>query len=125
MRNISFPKKFNRVHYHTMVFLVYGVVQILIPYAFNFYVLLVQMAILGLMDGVYLCFIVPISFDVSESPVLANHAIGKKINLKVLHLVCRYYGMAKTKTLKISALPLVETSLQELLTFFNKKDTIM
>ena len=42
----------------------------------NFYVLLFQMAILGLMDGVYLCFIVPISFDVSESPLLANHAIG-------------------------------------------------
>ncbi len=54
----------------------YGIVQILIPFAMNFYVLLFQMAILGLMDGVYLCFIVPISFDVSESPLLANHAIG-------------------------------------------------
>ena len=28
------------------------------------------------MDGVYLCFIVPISFDLSESPKLANHAAG-------------------------------------------------
>ena len=48
----------------------------MIPFATNFYILLVQMAILGMMDGVYLCFIVPISFDVSESPKLANHAAG-------------------------------------------------
>ncbi|CAF0800646.1 unnamed protein product [Brachionus calyciflorus] len=68
--------KFHRVHYHTLVFLVYGIVQFLIPYARSFTELLFQMAILGLMDGVLLCFIVTISFDLAESSKLANHAAG-------------------------------------------------
>ena len=59
-----------------MVFLIYGIVQILIPLASKFYILLIQIAILGVLDGIYLCFIVPISFDLAESPQLANNAIG-------------------------------------------------
>ena len=54
----------------------YGIVQFTIPYASNFNILLVQMAILGVMDGVLLCFIVPISCDLAESSKLANHAAG-------------------------------------------------
>ncbi|RNA38147.1 monocarboxylate transporter 10 [Brachionus plicatilis] len=68
--------KFHRVHYHTLVFLVYGIVQITIPMARCFNELLIQLAILGLMDGVLLCFIVPISCDLAESSKLANHAAG-------------------------------------------------
>jgi predicted MFS family arabinose efflux permease len=59
-----------------MVFLIYGIVQLLIPLANKFYILLIQIAILGVLDGIYLCFIVPISFDLAESPQLANNAIG-------------------------------------------------
>ena len=59
-----------------MVFLIYGIIQILIPLASKFYILLIQIAILGVLDGIYLCFIVPISFDLAESPKLANNAIG-------------------------------------------------
>jgi predicted MFS family arabinose efflux permease len=76
LTNSKLKKKFNRVHYHTLVFFVYGVVQLTIPLAPSFSILLIQMAILGLMDGILLCFIVPISFDVSKSSKLANHAAG-------------------------------------------------
>jgi len=69
-------KQFNRVHYHTLVFFVYGIVQIMIPFAPNFIVFLFQMTILGIMDGVLLCFIVPISYDLTKSSKLANHASG-------------------------------------------------
>lgn len=54
----------------------YGIVQFMIPFASEFWILLVQMAVLGLMDGVLLCFIVPISYDLAESSKLANHAAG-------------------------------------------------
>ena len=47
-----------------------------IPFASSFNMLLVQLGILGVCDGVLLCFIVPISFDLAESPRLANQAAG-------------------------------------------------
>lgn len=68
--------KFNRVHYHTFAYLIYGIVQILIPFAVNFYVLIIHCTILGLMDGVILCFIVPISCDLVKSSKLSNQATG-------------------------------------------------
>ena len=69
-------KKFNRVHYHTIAFAFWGIVSITIPYAPNFYVFIGQHIILGLLDGIWLSFKVPIACDLVESSVLGNQAIG-------------------------------------------------
>ena len=59
-----------------------GASQILIPFTFDFGVFLALIFVLGLMDGVLLCFIVPIAVDLSKianmarSSQLANHAAG-------------------------------------------------
>jgi hypothetical protein len=71
-----FKQKFNRIHYHTLFFLSYGLVQLTIPFAKSFYILLAQSALLGIFDGVYLSFIVPICFDITKSSTLANQAAG-------------------------------------------------
>ena len=68
--------KFNRVHYHTLVFLIYGTVQISIPFASHFYMLVAQFSVLGIMDGIMLCFIVSITCDLVKSPKLSNQASG-------------------------------------------------
>jgi hypothetical protein len=71
-------KKFNRIYYHTVCFTVYGVVAATIPVAKNSTQLMIQLAVLGFCDGVFLSFIVPIAFDsASKSPILTNQAIGK------------------------------------------------
>ncbi len=56
----------------------YGITELTIPLANTSTELMVQLAILGLLDGVYLSFIVPIAFDMaSKSPILTNQAIGR------------------------------------------------
>jgi hypothetical protein len=42
----------------------------------TFQILLLQSSLLGIFDGVYLSFIVPICFDITRSSHLANHAAG-------------------------------------------------
>ena len=69
-------QKFNRVHYHTFAYLIYGLVQISIPYANHFYILVAMMTVLGIMDGILLCFIVPITCDLVRSMKLSNQAAG-------------------------------------------------
>lgn len=69
-------QKFNRVHYHTFAYMIYGIAQISIPFASNFYVLVGLIIILGLMDGILLCFIVPITCDLVKSTKLSNQAAG-------------------------------------------------
>jgi hypothetical protein len=51
-------------------------VQFALPYVDSFWLLVLLLAVLGVFDGVWLTFLVPISFDVAESPTLANHAAG-------------------------------------------------
>lgn len=68
--------KFNPVHYHTGVWFVYGVVQISIPFATNFYIFCVQLVILGALDGIWLSFKVPIAAHLAGSSALANQASG-------------------------------------------------
>lgn len=80
--------KFNRVHYHTAAYFLYGIIQISIPFASHFYVLLVMMTILGIMDGILLCFIVPITCDLVESTKLSNQAAG------YYHLICAPMAIA-------------------------------
>ena len=58
------------------MFIVYGIVQFMIPMANQFYVLIIQIVILGIMDGILLCFIMPISFDLVKSSKLANQGVG-------------------------------------------------
>jgi len=58
------------------MFFVYGFVQLFIPFAKDFYVFVIQLGIMGIMDGILLCFIVPISYDLVKSPSLANQATG-------------------------------------------------
>lgn len=67
---------FNPVHYHTFLYLVYGIVEASLPFANKFYILLIQITILGTMDGILLSFIVPICFNFVRSPKLSNQAIG-------------------------------------------------
>ena len=50
--------------------------QLTIPFATHFYTLLIQSALLGVFDGVYLSFIVPICSDITGSSKLANQAAG-------------------------------------------------
>ena len=69
-------KKFSRVHYHTIVCFVYGIVQLMIPLANQFYVLVIQLSILGFMDGIFLCFFLTITIDLVESPRLMNQGLG-------------------------------------------------
>jgi len=69
-------KKFNRVHYHTLVFAIYGILQFIIPYATSFGVLLVLLSILGFLDGVFLTFIDTAAYDISKSSERVNHATG-------------------------------------------------
>jgi MFS family permease len=68
--------RFNPVHYHTGVWFVYGVVQMSIPFATNFYIFLVQLIILGALDGIWLSFKVPIACHLVGSSALANQASG-------------------------------------------------
>ncbi len=69
-------QKFNRVHYHTFAFAIYGLVSLTIPYAPSFTVFILQLIVLGLMDGIWLSFKVPIACDLVGSPGLVNSAIG-------------------------------------------------
>lgn len=68
--------KFNPVHYHTFVFIVYGAVQITIPFATSFYVFCIQLVILGVLDGIWLSFKVPIGCHLVGSSSLSNQATG-------------------------------------------------
>lgn len=68
--------KFNPVHYHTGVFVIYGVVQITIPYATSFYWFMLQLIILGALDGIWLSFKVPISRHLVGCPSLSNQGTG-------------------------------------------------
>jgi hypothetical protein len=60
------------------VFALYGIIQFTIPYTASFTIILVQLSILGFLDGVFLTFIVPSAYDISESTKLVNHATGLK-----------------------------------------------
>ena len=48
----------------------------MIPFANQFYILVIQLGFLGIMDGIYMCFIVTISFDLVKSSKLANQGCG-------------------------------------------------
>ncbi|RNA11488.1 monocarboxylate transporter 10-like [Brachionus plicatilis] len=69
-------KYFNHVHYHTFVYIAYGIVQIFIPFATDYTSFMIQIVILGIIDGILLAFIVPISVDLVGSSKLGNQAIG-------------------------------------------------
>jgi hypothetical protein len=57
--------------------MVYGLVQLTIPAAPNMFVFMTQNASLGLLDGIYLAFIVPIAYELAnKNPKRTNHAIG-------------------------------------------------
>ena len=68
--------KFSKIYYHTLGFIIFGITQILIPWAPNFETLCVIIGIFGLADGLYFGFLVPIAYEVSESTKLANQAAG-------------------------------------------------
>lgn len=50
--------------------------QVLIPHAPNFAALAAIIGVFGLADGIYFGFLVPIAYEVAESPKLANQAAG-------------------------------------------------
>lgn len=57
--------------------ILYGIVELTLPFAPSSTVFIVQMAILGVLDGLFLTFIVPIAYDLTENtPELTNQAIG-------------------------------------------------
>ncbi len=86
--------KFNRVHYHTFAYLIYGIVQVSIPYANHFYTLTAMCTLLGVMDGTLLAFIVPITCDL-VSPKLANQAAG------YYHVVMSPMAIGRTRFFQI------------------------
>ncbi|CAF0980612.1 unnamed protein product [Brachionus calyciflorus] len=67
-------KKMAHVHYHTLVYLVYGIVQFFIPFAKEYWAFMLEIVILGLIDGILLSFIVPIAFSLAGCSRLANQA---------------------------------------------------
>ena len=69
----------------------YGIVQILLPFAQSFEALLVMIIILGIGDGVILCFIVPIACDLVKSAKLSNQATG------YYHLIMTPGAMCKSE----------------------------
>ena len=64
------------MYFHFLSFLLGGIIQILLPFASNFFWLCVEILLMGVVDGLFLSFIVPIALDVTESHALSNHAIG-------------------------------------------------
>ena len=64
------------MYFHFLSFLLGGIIQILLPFASNFSWLCLEIILFGVVDGLFLSFIVPIAIDVTESHTLANHAIG-------------------------------------------------
>jgi hypothetical protein len=87
--------KFNRVHYHTFAYLIYGIVQVSIPYANHFYTLTAMCTLLGVMDGTLLAFIVPIACDLVMSSKLANQAAG------YYHVVMSPMAIGRTRFFQI------------------------
>ncbi|CAF0889545.1 unnamed protein product [Brachionus calyciflorus] len=67
-------KKIAQVHYHTLVYLVYGIVQIFIPFAKDYWAFMLEIVLLGIIDGILLSFIVPIAFSLAGCSRLANQA---------------------------------------------------
>lgn len=59
-----------------MSFLLGGIIQFTIPLATQFYQLCVIIGFYGIVDGLFLAFIVPISCEVTNSNTLSNQAIG-------------------------------------------------
>jgi MFS family permease len=60
-----------------MAMMSYGVVQLTIPLAPSPLVFMIQYAFLGLLDGMYLAYIVPIAYDLAnKSPQRTNQVIG-------------------------------------------------
>ena len=75
-------KIFDRIHYHTALYLIYGLVQMSIPFASSFIYLALQMALLGVMDGVLICFIVPIACDLMDSLINPKMKIEDQLKFK-------------------------------------------
>ena len=59
-----------------MSFFVAGFTQMLLPLAPNCYVLAFLFTVLGIADGIFISFIVPIAYDLSGSSKLTNQATG-------------------------------------------------
>ena len=53
-----------------------------IPFASSFIYLALQMALLGVMDGVLICFIVPIACDLMESLIKPQMTIDDQLKFK-------------------------------------------
>jgi MFS family permease len=69
--------RFSKLFYHAVALLTYGLVQLTIPLAPSPLVFMIQYAILGLIDGIYLAYIVPIAYDLAyKSHKRTNQAIG-------------------------------------------------
>jgi hypothetical protein len=66
-----------------MALMLYGLTQMSIPLATGPVFFMVQYALLGLLDGMYLAYIVPIAYDLADrSPQRTNQAIGQ-LNLLI------------------------------------------
>ena len=59
-----------------MAFTFYGILQIAMPFSNSFTVFVVLFTLMGVADGLLLCFIVTISCDLAESSKLSNQASG-------------------------------------------------
>jgi MFS family permease len=62
--------------FHIISFLIYGITQIFIGHVETFLQLSILISILGVCDGIYLCFLLPIVCEIAGSPKLANQAVG-------------------------------------------------
>ncbi len=59
-----------------MSFLLCGVIQIIVPSLENFIAFVIILGLYGIVDGIFLSFIVPCSLEVSQSPKLTNQSTG-------------------------------------------------
>ncbi len=73
------------------MFAIYGIIEIMIPFANSFFILMFEIVILGMMDGIFSCFIVPIACDLVNSVQLSNQAIGYYHALMAPMLISNFF----------------------------------
>ena len=66
----------NCIHFHILSFFFGGIVQILIQFTQTFTQFCTAIAFYGIIDGLFLSFIVPVSCEVTNSHKLSTQASG-------------------------------------------------